>query len=72
MSVGDIPGTRERLHIGDRVALNSGGPVMLVVDIVPAGVVASWRDAKRSYESLFSRVCLRRVFASVGSVEPSA
>ncbi len=52
--VEDIPGTTERLHIGDRVRLNSGGPVMLVVDIDGCRIVT----ATPNHEYMFARPCL--------------
>ena len=35
-----------RLRIGDVVALNSGGPRMLVVDVTGDGVTAAWYDSE--------------------------
>jgi uncharacterized protein YodC (DUF2158 family) len=55
----DMPGTRERLHLGDRVTLISGGPPMLVVDVDGDNVAVSWKDdAGGVVEDAFSRGCL--------------
>lgn len=45
------------LRIGDRVRLNSGGPISLVVDLDVETVTASWNEA----EAVFPRSCVHRV-----------
>lgn len=50
----DIPGTRERLHIGDLVRLNSGGPSMVVVDFHGQNITAAISE----YEITVPRPCL--------------
>ena len=45
------------LRIGDRVQLNSGGPVSLVVDLDAETVTLSWIGA----EAVFPRACVHRV-----------
>ena len=57
----DIPGIRERLHIGDRVRLNGGGPLLLVVDLADNNVTAAWRDGSVVTEATFNRRCLSYV-----------
>ena len=49
------------LTIGDRCMLNSGGPVMTVVDLSDIGITASWRSGEAVDESDFPRACVRRV-----------
>jgi uncharacterized protein YodC (DUF2158 family) len=50
------------LRIGDRVRLNSGGPVMTVVDL-GENVVAAWRDGQAVTEASFAPACLSYAFA---------
>ena len=50
----DISGTREPLLVGDKVRLNSGGPVMLVVDVQGEHITAAVPDQEYS----FRRPCL--------------
>jgi uncharacterized protein YodC (DUF2158 family) len=54
----DIPGTREQLHIGDCVRMNSGGPLMLVVAMEGESVTVAWSAAGKSVEATFHRLCL--------------
>jgi len=55
---GEFHDSREPpLRIGDRVQLNSGGPVSLVVDLDVETVTVSWNEA----ESIFPRPCVHRV-----------
>lgn len=51
------------LGIGDRVRLNTGGPISTVVDIdMDGGVVVSWRASDRAiHEIAFPAVCFSRV-----------
>lgn len=51
------------LIIGDRVQLRSGGPEMLVVDLVDADrVIVAWVCASnRVHEAHFDTVCLKRL-----------
>ena len=46
--------------IGDRACLNSGGPDMLIVDLVgSAAVIVSWRDRNGYvHESTFPNQCV--------------
>jgi uncharacterized protein YodC (DUF2158 family) len=48
------------LGVGDRCMLNSGGPVMTVVDFADDEVVVSW-DGEGGMESTFLRACVRRL-----------
>jgi hypothetical protein len=68
----DIPGTRGPLHIGDKVRLNSGGPVMLVVDVKGDHITVATPDQ----EYTFPRPCLALIdqsfCASAESVSPFA
>ena len=50
------------LGVGDRCMLNSGGPIMTVVDVGDDEVVVAWRGEAIS-ESVFPRACVRRVGA---------
>jgi len=45
------------LRIGDRVRLNSGGPISLVVDLDAETVTVAWNGA----EAIFPRPCVHRV-----------
>ncbi len=47
------------LGIGDRCMLNSGGPVMTVVDMNDDAVVVAWRGEAVT-EDTFPRACVRR------------
>jgi uncharacterized protein YodC (DUF2158 family) len=49
------------LVIGNRVRLNSGGPIMLVVDINDDAVIVAWRDSGGSREHNFPALCVHRV-----------
>jgi uncharacterized protein YodC (DUF2158 family) len=50
------------LTIGDIVMLNSGGPRMMIVDILDDGrVVAAWRDGDAVVEHSFPRLGVHRV-----------
>lgn len=50
------------LSFGDRVQLNSGGPLGLVVDVVgDALLVIAWRESATISESVLPRPCLRRL-----------
>jgi uncharacterized protein YodC (DUF2158 family) len=53
----------DRYHgVGTRVRLNSGGPDMLVVDLMEStAVVVSWRDSFGNvHESRFPNQCVQR------------
>jgi hypothetical protein len=53
----DFQDSREPpLRIGDRVQLNSGGPVSLVVDLDAETVTLSWNEA----EAVFPPSCVHR------------
>ncbi len=71
---GEIAGTGERLHLGDRVRLNSGGPVMLVVDCDGDRFVVAWSDAGKIREASFKRACLSYLppFAISANASPPA
>jgi hypothetical protein len=63
------------LRIGNFVRLNSGGPIMMVVDHDGLTVVVSWMDGRGSVcEHRFPIVCVHRVSvascASAGSAAP--
>jgi hypothetical protein len=45
------------LYLGNRVQLNSGGPISLVVDIDIETVTVAWNGA----EAVFPRPCVHRV-----------
>jgi len=49
------------LRIGDRVQLNSGGPVALVVDLDGEAITVAWTDAAKIDESVFPRACIHRM-----------
>ena len=50
------------LKLGNFVILNSGGPIMIVVDLDGPAVVASWCDrAGQIYEHRFPAACVHRV-----------
>jgi len=49
------------LTIGDRCTLNSGGPVMTVIEGDDESVVVAWRSGKAVKGSAFKRVTVRRV-----------
>ncbi len=52
------------LAVGDRCALNSGGPAFVVVDASEGAVlVAWWRAGGEVAEHEFPRACVRRVQA---------
>jgi hypothetical protein len=54
----DFRDSREpALYIGNRVQLNSGGPVSLVVDLDTETVTVAWNGA----ETVFPRSCVHRV-----------
>ncbi len=48
------------INLGDHVMLNSGGPVMLVVDVEGENVTASWRTGSGIQEATFPRACVHR------------
>ncbi len=50
-------GREPPLRIGDRIQLNSGGPVSLVVDLDIETVTVAWNGA----EAVFPRPCVHRV-----------
>ena len=50
--------TKSRISIGDKVALNSGGPEMLVVDIEWGKIVCSYKANGKLYEESFRSACL--------------
>jgi hypothetical protein len=45
------------LRIGDRVQLNSGGPISLIVELDTEAVTVAWNGA----EAVFPRACVHRV-----------
>jgi hypothetical protein len=49
-----------RLSIGDRVRLNSGGPLSLIVDIDGDTVTVSWTDCGRVWESRAPASCYQK------------
>ncbi len=49
-------------RIGDLVELNSGGPKMLVVDILENKLTCAWVNHNIIDEDDFSPVCLKFVF----------
>jgi uncharacterized protein YodC (DUF2158 family) len=50
------------LCLGDRVKLNSGSPLMLVVDASDDVVTTAWRDESgSSHEDSFPAICLSRL-----------
>lgn len=61
LNLGSAPPDDPPLGIGDYAALNSGGPVSLVVDADDNRVVLSWQDGDTAHEYAFLRVCVRRV-----------
>ena len=64
------------LSLGNFVRLNSGGPIMMVVDRDEPFVVVAWRDREgRTHEHCFPAPCVHRVpiassYASAGSAAP--
>ena len=54
------PSSDEPLAVGDRVRLNSGGPVSLVVDLAEAEATIAWKINERIEERILARVCLSR------------
>lgn len=65
----DVPGAKERLHVGDTVQLNSGGPLLLVLDIDADRVTAG----RPGEELTLPRACFSyvRPYASAGNASPS-
>ena len=63
-----------QLSLGNFVRLNSGGPIMMVVDREGHFVVVSWQDlAGNVREHRFPAVCVHRVLpASAETAAPSA
>lgn len=53
-----IPGTNGPLFVGDRVTLNSGGPLMTVVDFGETHLVAA---TPNGVEHSYPLECVRRV-----------
>jgi len=49
------------LRMGDRVQLNSGGPIALVVDIDGDQITVAWTDNAQIDETVFPRLCVHRV-----------
>jgi uncharacterized protein YodC (DUF2158 family) len=54
------PPDNPSLRIGDRCRLNSGGPLMTVVDVDGGHVTASWRDGEAVLEWRWHRATVRR------------
>lgn len=51
-----------RLRIGDIVRMNSGGPIMLVVDLNGPRVTTAWRARSGTvYEQKIPSICVHRV-----------
>lgn len=48
-------------RIGDLVRLNSGGPIMMVVDIDGSKVTTAWATSGQVAECSWFRPCLHRV-----------
>jgi uncharacterized protein YodC (DUF2158 family) len=49
-----------QLRIGDRVELNSGGPLLLVVEDAAETLTVAWRGQLGVSEATFPRACLHR------------
>jgi uncharacterized protein YodC (DUF2158 family) len=62
------------LSLGNFVRLNSGGPTLIVVDVVGDSVTVAWQNGSGSIsETSFLRACLHRVSpASAGNAAPAA
>lgn len=65
INFGSPPPDVPPLGIGDRCMLNSGGPVMTVVDMNADDVVVAWRGEAVT-ESTFPRACVRRISGRSG------
>ena len=52
-------------QIGNYVRLNSGGPVMMVVDVMHEDVVVAWRTEDGISERTFPAPCVHRVDPTV-------
>lgn len=47
--------------VGSIVMLNSGGPLMLIVDVDDDRFTCAWRNRGEIAEAIFPRVCIHRV-----------
>jgi uncharacterized protein YodC (DUF2158 family) len=55
--------------LGNFVELNSGGPIMMIVEQEGDAVVAAWQDkAGRTHERSFPAVCVHRVSIASASI----
>jgi hypothetical protein len=67
-------GREPSLSLGNFVKLNSGGPTMVVVDIMGHAAMFAWRDhSGKVFERSFPLACVHRVSpASAGIGGPAA